>query len=302
MGSGFALSVALAALGAVLFSAKAIVVKLSYVYGADASTVLALRMIASLPFFWAAVWWEGRRTTRPPIARKDFWQLLFLGFIGYYISSYLDFLGLQYISAGLERVILYLNPTMVLVLSAVLLKKKISSRQWLAMAIAYIGVLLVFLQDVRWEGSQATLGSTFVFLSAICYAIYLIFSGEVVSRVGSIRVVAFASASSTVFAILHALIMNPSALITQPNEVYWLALLNGSLCTFVPMLAIMVAIHRVGSGMAAQAGVAGPIATVFLGWYFLAEPISVMQLVGIAIVLIGMAVLLTSNRPASESQ
>jgi drug/metabolite transporter (DMT)-like permease len=293
MGSGFALSVALAALGAVLFSAKAIVVKLSYVYGADASTVLALRMIASLPFFWAAVWWEGRRTTRPPIARKDFWQLLFLGFIGYYISSYLDFLGLQYISAGLERVILYLNPTMVLVLSAVLLKKKISSRQWLAMAIAYIGVLLVFLQDVRWEGSQATLGSTFV---------YLIFSGEVVSRVGSIRVVAFASASSTVFAILHALIMNPAALITQPNEVYWLALLNGSLCTFVPMLAIMVAIHRVGSGLAAQAGVAGPIATVFLGWYFLAEPISVMQLVGIAIVLIGMAVLLTSNRPASESQ
>ncbi len=302
MGSGFAFSVTLAALGAVLFSAKAIVVKLSYVHGADAGTVLALRMIASLPFFWIAVWWDSRKKALAPIAGKDFWQLVFLGFMGYYVSSYLDFVGLEYISAGLERVILYLNPTMVLLISAVFLKKHINSRQWLAMAIAYVGVLLVFFQDVRWDGSQVMLGSFLVFLSAATYAVYLIHSGEIVSRIGSIRVVAYASASATFFAVCQALLINPAALIRQPAEVYWLALFNGSFCTFVPMLAVMVAIHRVGSGVAAQAGVAGPIATVFLGWYFLNEPISLIQLVGISIVLIGMAVLLTSNRPVSESQ
>lgn len=300
MGSGLGVAVGLAGLGAILFSAKAIVVKLSYLQGADAGTVLALRMIASLPFFWAAVWWERRRKTLAPIARRDLWQLIFLGFIGYYISSYLDFLGLQYISVGLERTILYLNPTMVLLLSAFLLKKTIRSRQWLAMAIAYLGVMLVFLQDVRFDGSQAALGSAFVFLSAFCYAVYLIFSGEVVTRVGSIRVVAFASASSTVFAVMHALIADPAALIAQPQPVYWLALLNGSLCTFVPMLAIMMAINRAGSSVAAQAGMIGPVAMVFLGWYFLGEPISLMQLIGIAVVLIGMAVLFTSNRQPFE--
>ncbi len=300
MGSGFASSVILAALGAVLFSAKAIVVKLSYVHGADAGTVLALRMIASLPFFWIAVWWQSRRAALAPIARKDLWQLIFLGFIGYYVSSYLDFVGLETISAGLERVILYLNPTMVLLISAVFLKKHINARQWLAMAIAYVGVLLVFMHDVRWDGSQVLLGSFLVFLSAAAYAVYLIHSGEVVGRVGSIRTVAYASGSATFFAVLHALVMNPTALISQPVDVYWLALFNGSFCTFVPMLAVMVAVNRAGPGIAAQAGVAGPIATVFLGWYFLAEPISLTQLTGIAIVLIGMGVLLTSNRLAYE--
>lgn len=302
MGSGFGLSVALAALGAVLFSAKAIVVKLSYVHGADAGTVLALRMIASLPFFWIAVWWHTRRERLAPITRRDFWHLTFLGFMGYYVSSYLDFVGLEYISAGLERVILYLNPTMVLLISAFFLKKYISPRQWVAMGIAYAGVFLVFIKDVQFEGGQVVWGSFLVFLSAATYAVYLIHSGEVVRKIGSIRVVAYASASATFFSVVHALIMNPIALVQQPIDVYWLALFNGSFCTFVPMLAVMMAVNRAGSSIAAQAGVAGPVATVFLGWYFLQEPISGMQLIGIAVVLIGMAVLLTSNRSTFESR
>jgi uncharacterized membrane protein len=162
MTQGSRSAILLAALGAVLFSAKAVVVKLCYRHGADAETVLALRMLFSLPFFWAAVWWQTVTRRPAPMLRQDRLKVLLLGFVGYYLSSYLDFLGLQYISAGLERIILYLNPTIVLVASAIVLKKRIDSRQALAMAVAYAGVLLVFLHDVHGDGQRTTLGSALV--------------------------------------------------------------------------------------------------------------------------------------------
>lgn len=295
MTKGHTVAVLLAGIGAILFSAKAIVVKLCYLWGAEAGTVLALRMIFSLPFFWGAVWWVQRREALPAISRKDRFSILFLGFVGYYLSSYLDFLGLQFITAGLERIILYLNPALVLLLSARILKRSISGRQYVSMAIAYLGVLLVFIQDVRLDGPQVALGGALVFGAAFTYAIYLIFAGEIVKRVGSIRLVAYASGSSTVFCLLQALIMAPQALFSQPVQVYGLSLINASLCTFVPMLLIMMAIQRVGSGIAAQAGAIGPIATVFLGWFFLNEAITVIQIIGMAIVLVSMAVLLTAQ-------
>lgn len=296
MTKGSTPAILFAGLGAVLFSAKAVVVKLCYQYGADAETVLALRMLFSLPFFWAAVWWYV--ATRKPVAvqRQDAVRMLVLGFVGYYLSSYLDFLGLQYISAGLERIILYLNPTLVLVISAIALKKRIDSRQWLAMGVAYAGVALVFLHDVRLDGPRAFLGGSLVFICAVTYAIYLIFAGEIVKRVGSIRLVAYASASSTFFCVVQALIVNPQGLLTQGAEVYALSLLNASLCTFVPMLLIMAAVNRVGPGLTAQAGVVGPVATVFLGWYFLGEAIGVLQIVGVVVVLVSMGMLLTVVR------
>lgn len=286
----------LAVLGAVLFSAKAILVKLCYQYGADAETVLALRMVFSLPFFWGAVWWYTAARNPAPVQRKDLLTMLALGFIGYYLSSYLDFLGLQYITVGLERIILYLNPTLVLVISAVALGKRIDARQWVAMAIAYAGVALVFLHDVRIDGQRTFLGGSLVFMCAVTYAIYLIFAGEIVKRVGSIRVVAYASASSTFFCVVQALIVNPQGLVTQGLEVYALSLLNASLCTFAPMLLIMAAVNRIGPALTAQAGVVGPVATVFLGWYYLGERISVLQVVGVIVVLVSMGVLLTVAR------
>lgn len=296
-----AVSILLASVGAVLFSAKAVVVKLSYRYGVEASTVLALRMLFAQPFFLAAYWWESSRGRLNPVSAKDKLHMLFLGFVGYYFSSYLDFLGLQYVTVGLERLILYLTPTCVLVISAIWFNKRIQPRQWVAMLIAYIGVFLVFFQDVRLEGSQVALGSFLVFVSTVSYAVYLILSGEIVARVGSIRLVAYASLSSAFFSLLHALLTDPVALWSQPAEVYSLTLLNSSLCTFVPMLLVMVAIHRIGSGLTSQSSVAGPIATVFLGWFFLGEPISPMQILGMSIVLISIAVLLTT-KVSAESQ
>lgn len=296
MRRGSTTAVVYAGLGAVLFSAKAIVVKLCYRHGADTETVLALRMLFSLPFFWTAVWWYTATRRPAPLTRQDIGRLLLLGFVGYYLSSYLDFLGLQHISAGLERIILYLNPTLVLVISALALGKRIDSRQWLAMGVAYVGVILVFLHDVRFGGERAALGSLLVFAAAFTYAIYLVFAGEIVNRVGSIRLVAFASASSTFFAVLQALVMNPRGLVSQVPAVYGLSLVNASLCTFVPMLLIMAAVKRLGPGLAAQSGVVGPVATVLLGWYFLGETIGVLQVVGIAVVLLSVAMLLNLAR------
>jgi drug/metabolite transporter (DMT)-like permease len=287
----------LAGLGAVLFSAKAIVVKLCYRHGAPVETVLALRMLFALPLFWGAVWWQSVTRRPPPLARRDVWQLLGLGFVGYYVSSYLDFLGLQYVSAGLERIILYLYPTVVLLVSAVALGKPIARRQWLAMAVAYLGVLLVFVHDVRLDGQHTALGSGLVLASACTYALYLIMTGELVARVGSLRLVAYASGSATVFCVAQALLVDAGALVRQPAAVYGLSVVNASLCTFVPMLLIALAVSRIGSGLTAQSGVVGPVATVAFGWWFLGESVGALQVLGILVVLGSMALLAAPARP-----
>ena len=297
-------SLLIAGLGSVLFSAKAIVVKLCYQYGVDSATVLSLRMLFSLPFFWLAVWWSSARNPSIKISNKDKLTIVFLGFVGYYLSSYLDFLGLQYITVGLERIILYLNPTIVLFISMFFLKKKIHAQQWLALILAYTGVIVVFSHDIQLLGPSIAWGGLLVFLSAISYAIYLIFAGEIVSRVGSIRLVAYASASSTLFSTLQVLILHPNTLLDQAIEVYQLSIFNAAFCTFMPMLLVMIAVNRIGSGLTAQAGMLGPIATIFLGWYFLGESITVVQVVGMSIVLAGVAILATmqtqKNQPRPE--
>jgi drug/metabolite transporter (DMT)-like permease len=168
------------------------------------------------------------------------------------------------------------------------------------MVIAYAGVTLVFLHDVRLDGERAVLGSSLVFLAAVSYAIYLIYAGELVHRVGSIRLVAYASASATFFCVVQSLIRNPQGLVVQPAEVYGLSLVNASLCTFVPMLLTMAAVKRVGSSLAAQAGVVGPVATVLLGWYFLGEAIGPLQVLGVVVVLASMAMLFTTRHGEAQ--
>ncbi len=303
MQSGFYLSIILASLGAILFAAKAIVVKFSYQYGATADIVLTLRMVFSLPIFWLAVWWNQRASSPKPLIKKDIIKVCAIGLLGYFLSSYLDFLGSHYISAGLERVILYLTPAIVLVLSKFFLKKEIDRRQYWAMVVAYLGIMMVFMHDIELNNQGAViLGSVLVFLAAVVYSVYLIFAGELVGRVGSIRLVALASASATVATCIQSLILGPDQLFVQQPEVYYFALINALFCTFMPMLFIMMAVNRIGSSLTAQAGTIGPVGTAFLGWYFLSEPVSALQLAGIAIVLIGIAILLSiGNKPNQNS-
>jgi drug/metabolite transporter (DMT)-like permease len=275
----------LAAAGAIAFSGKAIIVKLAYQYGVDSITLLMFRMLFAMPFFLLLAWWAGRG--QAPLTRGDVWGVLGLGFSGYYLSSYLDFLGLQYISASFERLILYLNPTLVLILGWVLYKRKITHRQGVAMAVSYSGVLLVFGHEISLVGENVFLGATLVFLSAVTYAIYLSYSGQLVQRLGSLRLAGLATTVASFFCILQFVLLKPFSALHVAPEVIGLSMLNATACTVLPVLMIMMAIERIGAGLTSQVGMIGPMSTLTMGFFFLNEPFTIWILAGTALVLGG---------------
>ena len=297
--SQFAAGLALAIIGSILFSAKAVIVKLAYRYGVDAATLLTLRMALSLPFFIVALAWSSRGA--PPLSHTDHMRLIFIGLLGYYAASYLDFLGLQYVTAALERLILYLSPTLVVVLSSFVLRKHFGRYEWGALALCYGGILLVFWHDASLEAGQVLLGSGLVFASAVCYAIYLIMSGELVQRLGAIRLTAYAMCVSSFAVFAQFAVLNPISALRQPQAVYGLSLLNALLCTVLPVFATMLAVERIGAGRASMASMIGPVSTIALAYLFLDERISVWQLAGTALVLTGIYVLTRAGRaPVSK--
>jgi drug/metabolite transporter (DMT)-like permease len=280
---------AIAVGGAVLFSTKAVVAKLLYRYQIDAVTLIAFRMLFSLPVFAAVALWQMRHA--PPLSTGDRWRLLGLGLIGYYLSSFLDFLGLQYITVGLERLILFLTPTFVLLISTTWLKRHISGRQWAALLLSYVGIVLVFVHDLRGGGANVALGSVLVLGSATSYAAYLLASGEMVKRLGSMRLVSYAMCVSSAACIGQFFVLRPASLLLQPAPVYWLSLVNGLLCTVMPVFMTMIAVQRIGASTASQAGMIGPVSTLVLGAVILNEPVTSWQLAGTALVLAGIYLL-----------
>ena len=279
----------LAAAGAIAFSGKAIIVKLSYRYGVDAVTVIMYRMLLALPFFLLLGWWSERQTFARdnPLSRRDVMGIVALGFVGYYLSSYLDFLGLQYITASLERLILYLNPTLVVLLGWLLFKKQIQPIRMLAMGVSYSGVMLVFAHELSFAGSDVVLGSSLVFASALTYAVYLIYSGQLVQRVGAMRLVGWATSVACVCCIVQFLVLRPLSAAVVPAEVLWLAGLNALACTVAPVLMGMMAIERIGAALTAQTGMIGPMATIALGVLLLDEPLNLWIGLGTLLVLSG---------------
>jgi drug/metabolite transporter (DMT)-like permease len=275
----------LAAAGSIAFSGKAIIVKLAYRHGVDAVSLLMLRMLFALPMFLLMAWWAGRG--KAPLTRADWLGVVGLGFCGYYLSSFLDFLGLAYISASLERLILYLNPTLVLVLGWFLFKKRITPRQGVAMAISYSGVLLVFGHELSLQGPDAALGAVLVFLSAVSYAIYLTYSGELVKRLGSLRLAGWATSVACVFCLLQYALLKPLVWADTPEPVLWLSLLNAVACTALPVLIVMMAIERIGPALTSQIGMIGPMSTLIMGAWILGEPFNAWIIAGTALVLGG---------------
>lgn len=292
---GFLLGIGLAMAGSILFSAKAVVIKLAYRYGVDATSLIALRMVFALPFFAVVYVWSSRG--RPKLAASDHYRLVLIGLLGYYAASYLDFLGLQYITAALERLILYLNPTLVLLISALVLGKRLTRSDGLSLALAYGGIVAVFWHDVNFAGDGVALGALLIFASAVCYAIYLVMAGELVRRLGAIRLTAYAMLVSTAAVVAQFFALNPVSALVLPYEVYWLSLFNAVFCTVLPVFAIMLAVEKVGAGNAALASMIGPVSTIGLAWLVLGESVSGWQLVGTALVLAGIAVL-SRQRPA----
>ena len=283
--SKFTSGLLLAAAGSIAFSGKAIIVKLAYRHGVDAITLVMFRMLFAVPFFIAMAWWAGRG--KDSLTRSDWLGVLGLGFSGYYLSSFLDFLGLQYISASFERLILYLNPTLVLVLGWVLYKRKISYRQGVAMAVSYSGVLLVFGHEVSLVGEHVALGAALVFSSAITYAVYLSYSGQMVQRLGSLRLAGLATTVACVLCIVQFAVLKPAAALDVAPEVIWLSMLNATACTVLPVLMVMMAIERIGPGLTSQIGMIGPMSTLTMGALLLNEPFNAWTLMGTALVLGG---------------
>lgn len=284
----------LAGFGSVLFSAKAIVAKLTYMHGVDALTVIGFRMLLSLPFFLVIALWQAHKAHKrelPKLSRSQRWQLLFLGFVGYYLASLLDFIGLEYITASLERLILFLAPTFVLLFSAAFLKKKILPKQWLALALSYLGVSLVFVQDLSFTGENVLLGAACVLGAAFSYAIYLIGSGELLQKIGSTRLVAYAMSTSAVYTLIHWFAVQGWGALIQPTPVYVLSVIHATLNTVIPTFMIMWSVERIGASMTAQLGLLGPVSVLFLAYWFLDEPITVLQIAGTVLVLTGAVVL-----------
>ncbi len=292
--TGFAFAI----VGAIAFSGKAIIVKLAYRHGVDAVTLIMYRMLFALPLFAGMAWWASRG--KPPLARRDWLGVLGLGFSGYYLASFLDFAGLAYVTASLERLILYLTPTLVLVIGWLLYRKRASRAQVLGTLISYAGVLLVFGHELTLAGADVAWGSLLVFLSAVSYAFYLSYSGELVKRLGSLRLVGLATSVACVLCIAQFLLLRPLAAAQVAPEVVWLSLLNASACTAVPVLLVMMAIERIGAGAAAQAGMVGPMSTILLGVWLLGEPFTPWIVAGTCLVLAGIFVFGRAARAAAD--
>jgi len=293
----------LATAGAIAFSGKAIIVKLAYRYGVDAVTLIMYRMLFALPLFAALAWWSGRG--KPPLTRRDWFGVAGLGFSGYYLASFLDFAGLAYISASLERLILYLNPTLVLLFGWIVYRRRARRIQLVGMAISYLGVMLVFGHEL-WLGANAgpghrsgaaAWGALLCFLSAVSYAGYLVYSGEFVKRLGSLRLVGLATSLACVLCIAQFALLRPiSAATSVAPEVIWLSLLNATACTAVPVLLVMMAVERVGAAVTAQTGMVGPMSTILMGVLILGEAFTVWIAAGTALVIAGIFVFTRSGR------
>jgi drug/metabolite transporter (DMT)-like permease len=283
-----ATGLALALLGSIAFSGKAIIVKLAYRHGVDAVTLIMYRMLFALPIFAVMAWWASRG--KPPLTRNDWLGVLGLGLTGYYLASFLDFAGLAYISASLERLILYLNPTLVVMLGWVLYRRSITWGQAVGMLISYCGVVLVFGHEANLQGTNAAWGTLLVFLSAVSYAIYLVYSGEMVRRLGSLRLVGLATTVACLLCLLQFVVLRPFSAAVVAPEVIWLSILNATLCTAAPVLMVMMAIERVGAGMTAQTGMVGPLSTILMGVWILGEPFTVWVAAGTALVITGIFV------------
>lgn len=294
LGAGFAL------LAAVGFSAKAIMVKLAYVNAVDAVTLLALRMVFSVPFFLAAALWSRANKHAAPLEKQDWLSVLALGLTGYYLSSLLDFSGLQYISAGLERLILFLYPTMVVILSAVIFRRAIGRREFVALALSYGGIALVFMHDVGMSRGGIALGAGLVFASTLTYSVYLVGAGHAIARIGATRFTAYAMVVASMATLLQFAVTHPVSALQLPLRVYELGIAMAIFSTVLPVFMLSAGIRLIGSGHTSLIGSIGPVATIYLAHVFLGEAVSTLQMAGSALVLAGVLAISFNSKGAGK--
>lgn len=291
------LAASLVFLGAICFSTKAVIVKLAYRYDIDSLSLLALRMVFSLPFFLLIGYFYQRSKNKQSIenaniTKKDWVNIIGLGIVGYYLASYFDFLGLQYITASLERLILFVYPTLVVLISAIIYRKKITQQQLIALGLTYFGIALAFIdKTVAGQSTNLNLGAVLVFASALSYAVYLVGSGQLLPRIGTIRYTSCVMTVACLAVIIHYLVLVPFTILSYPWQVYALALLMAVLATVTPAFLISEGIRMIGSSNASIIGSVGPISTIILAYIFLDERLGMYQVLGTILVIGGVLII-----------
>jgi drug/metabolite transporter (DMT)-like permease len=279
-------------LGAICFSTKAIFVKLAYRdTDIDAVSLLALRMVFSLPFFLVSAIVSSSKTSNVKFTLKQWIYIALIGCLGYYVSSLLDFLGLQYVSAGIERLILFIYPTLVLVISALVFREKITAIQWIAVIITYAGLLLAFFGEINFyntgRGEHFYLGAALIFACAITYAMYIVGSGRILPGVGAAKFNSYAMTFACIAVVLHFLISSDKSLFDLQPAVYAYSMVMAVFSTVIPSYLVTEGIKRIGSDNAAIVGSVGPVSTILQAAIFLNEPVFALQIIGTLLVLGG---------------
>jgi drug/metabolite transporter (DMT)-like permease len=285
----------IAILGAVCFSTKAIFVKLAYRdTNIDALTLLAWRMIFSVPFFVGAAIFSSSKTDNVKFTTSQWLYIALIGCLGYYVSSLLDFLGLQYISAGMERLILFIYPTLVLLMSALLFKVRIKPMQWLALVVTYFGLAIAYFGEVDFASPQKedfALGSVLIFVCAFTYAAYIVGSGRLIPRVGATKFNSYAMSFASIGVLVHFSLFSNVSLFHHPKLVYGYSFLMAVFSTVIPSYLVTAGINRIGSDNAAIVGSVGPVSTILLAYFFLSEEITFWQMTGTVLILAGVLII-----------
>ena len=278
--------IAFAVVGVLAFSFRPILIKLSYAaHPVSPVTLLFLRMTLSLPFFLAIAWWL--RNQEPRLSAREWAAVAGLGFLGYYLASFLDFIGLQWVGAGVGRLILYLFPTLVLLLSFVFLKKTPSARELIALALSYAGIVLVVSSQIGGDNRLFALGAALVFASALCYATYLVAGSQVVKRVGSMRFTAYSTVVATLPAVIQFLVMESRESLQLPGAVWGYAIILATFSTVLPLFLQAEALNRIGANHFALIGALGPVSVAVTSALGLDEPFTWVQALGGALVIFG---------------
>ncbi len=280
----------LAIAGIVLFSAKAVLVKLAYKFEISSEHLLLFRMIFSLPIYLILAF-INKPAQKAKIKIKDYIWIVFFGFVGYYLASYFDFLGLQHIKAGLERIILFVYPTLVIILSRIFLRNIITPRQIVAILITYLGVIIAFWGEIHIETSNIALGAMLVFLSALTYAIYLVGSGWLIPKFGVVTFTSYAMIVSSLCIIIQYLIFDGGDIMNYPLELYLICIIMAVFSTIIPSYLVSAAIARLGASNFSILASLGPVSTIVLAYFFLGENLSLIQILGASIVIIGVYVI-----------
>lgn len=290
----FIYGILIGVIGIVLFSSKAVMVKLAYQYNIDALSMLLLRMLFAFPFYIAIAYFyrsEKKETTQ----QKDYLWLVFFGFIGYYLASFFDFVGLTYIKASLERIILFVYPTIILLFNKWFLKKKITNIQKLAICITYLGIVITFGDEASVSGNHIYLGGLFVLLSAITYASYLVGSGWLIPKFGVMRFTAYAMLVSCVCVFVHYGLFSKVNILNYPYQVYMYGIGIAVFATVIPSFLVSISIKLINSSNFAIIAGVGPISTIIFAFIFLNESLTLIQITGTIVVIFGILVISKSK-------